>query len=513
MRKRFIYKTALFLFIFFQASYIFLASPKPISSSLSSVSTTLSNPRLSYYAKVSGTHTAGASYIAIQSSGNPDNSTAHLFPTDTVNIGPNGGKTVGSITDSTHFALTSGITVGATDGDAIYSTQSGTLTAALTLTGTIPAGGGVIVIIPDAASGANDGAPDTSASYIDNGFDLNGMNGNNNSYVTCSGGTGASWGWKTASASATVTGIGDSSYTGHTVMCKSANAVTGGTITVSIGTGKGLVNPAPPTSSHTKGVVDPYTITVMSRNADDTEIENVQTKAAPIEGVLVSATVDETLAFKFEGVASAATNCGTGNAANVTTCDDGSCSSTVSTKIPWGTLDTTANGGVGNFRNAQHKLTVSTNASSGYSVTIAENDQMGKNGNTCTGTAPSTGEYTFVSGTCIRDTVCDGGCTESAEDDWETTTNYGLGISLSGTDAVFTYNVASGACTGTTQSDFCARQIADVTQGAETAYSIMTNAGPVSGSVAYVCYRIDVPETQPAAYYYNIVKYNVTPVF
>ena len=41
----------------------------------------------------------------------------------------------------------------------------------------------------------------------------------------------------------------------------------------------------------------------------------------------------------------------------------------------------------------------------------------------------------------------------------------------------------------------------------------MSNAGPVSGSAAYVCYRIDITGTQPAGYYYNKIKYTAVPTF
>jgi hypothetical protein len=95
--------------------------------------------------------------------------------------------------------------------------------------------------------------------------------------------------------------------------------------------------------------------------------------------------------------------------------------------------------------------------------------------------------------------------------DWTDATVYpGLGYSLasqSGTDAPFFYNQGSRT--------FNAKQLADA-QGGETASSvptIMSNAGPVSGSSIYVCYRITVPGTQPAGYYYNVAKYTATATF
>ena len=100
---------------------------------------------------------------------------------------------------------------------------------------------------------------------------------------------------------------------------------------------------------------------------------------------------------------------------------------TTATSVPWGHLAST-----NAFYYAAQQLTVSTNASSGYTVTIQENDQMGKNGNACTGTAPSAGNYTFGSNMCIRDTICGvSNCSESASAEWTDATAYpGLGYSV-----------------------------------------------------------------------------------
>lgn len=41
----------------------------------------------------------------------------------------------------------------------------------------------------------------------------------------------------------------------------------------------------------------------------------------------------------------------------------------------------------------------------------------------------------------------------------------------------------------------------------------MTAGGPVDASNVYVCYKIDIPGTQPAGYYYNTIKYTAIPKF
>ncbi len=173
--------------------------PKKVQqASLINASATLSNPRLSFYGAVSVGASAGASAINIKTSGNyGDKNTRHLFPNDTVAVGINGNKTVGTVVDDDTFILSEGLSVTVTDGAAIYATQSGTLTISFTITNDIPAGGYVRVLIPDPPSTGNDGAPDTADSVANGGFDLNGMTTAN---ITTSGGTGCTWGTENLTA-------------------------------------------------------------------------------------------------------------------------------------------------------------------------------------------------------------------------------------------------------------------------------------------------------------------------
>ena len=172
--------------------------------------------------------------------------------------------------------------------------------------------------------------------------------------------------------------------------------------------------------------------------------------------------------------------------------------------VPWGTLSPTYASGT---HNSAQQLTVSTNATAGYKVYAEENDQMGKNGVACSGAGA--GE----SVDCIQDTACGGTpCTHVTAQDWgsDPSSYPGLGYSLedaSGTDAYFEYDD-----TGT----FYAKQFADqeaVEVRSDAGAELMSNSGPVAGSSAYVCYRIDITATQPAGYYYNKVKYTAVPTF
>lgn len=481
-------KTRLLLFLLLLFPIAGLITPTKLSSaSLTSASVTLSNSRLSYYAKVSGAHTSGDTTILIQGSSNADNDTNHLFPNDTVSVGPNGDLTVGSIIDGTNFALSAGLTEGASNGDAIYATQSGTVTLSFTINNDIPADGYIRISIPDPASNGNDGAPDTSATTANNGWDLNGIDADD---VTVSGGTGCSW-----NATETITA---GSGSDHTIDATTTGACTAGTITVTIDSDPGLVNPAPVTSTHSQGTADNYQWTIATYDDDPAttglQIDTVDVSVAPIEAVLVSAVIDETLSFSVTGVSADSGVIGTCGITRSASSPDSTAYS-----IPWGTISPDY---LAATHNTSQLLQVSTNAAGGYAVTAIASDQMGKDGGVCNGDVGEAAD-------CIPDTACDGStCTHSSAEDWGANpTDYpGLGYSLqevTADEASFEYNDS-----GT----FYAKQFADA-EDSETAQTIMTNAGQVDSSQVYICYRIDVTGTQPAGYYFNQVRYTATGIF
>jgi len=458
------------------------------ASGLSSASATLSNPRLSYEAGLGASPiAAGNTVIVITNSGNADNDTTHLFPKDTVSVGPNLGLKVTSVADSVTFVVDTGLGTGVTSADKVYSIQSGTLTTSFYTGSAIPIGGSISVSIPAAtgaiSGGPNDNYPDTAA-LASNGFDLNSIT---NSDTTCP--SGFSVGTLTA-------GTGGPSNP-HIITCNWGGAAalpSGANLSVTIGTpAKGLINPAPATS-HVQGVSDSYGISLNTKsiaNGGGTTLESIVTKVAPVEGVLVSATVDETLNFTVAAVTSG----------NITaTCGftpSGTLMSSTATAVPFGN-NLLAN----TFYNAAQQLTVSTNAPSGYTVKVEENDQMGKEGKICTGAAAAEVDN------CIKDTTCNGGaCTESTSADWFTNTNNGLGYSLSdvsGANASFLYNESGRA--------FSTKQFADM-EATETKQTIMSSATVVSGSSACIVYRLSVSGTQPAGYYFNKIKYTASATF
>lgn len=506
MRKK-IRKLVLFVLIFSQASYIYLYQVPQLkivdTANLTSASVTLSNSRLSYRAGVTS-GSSGASLVTIDGSGNADNDTNHLFPNDSVcftDSGINGciGSTaysVANIISSTTFNTATALGNDLNASGYAVASQSGSFTISFVTTSVVPAAGDILVTIPmaDSASG-NDGIPDTNASLATNGFDLNAIAAADISTTGCTDGN-----WNT-----TETITAGSGSTDHTIRIdrQTTSCAAGTTVTVTIDASPGIVNPAPITSGHTQGLADTYTINVKTRDGSDNTLDQVDMKVAPVEAVLVSATVDESLSFQVAGVASAQSTCG--QTTDITT---------TAYSVPWGTIAATST-----FYEGSQQLTVSTNADAGYSVKIEENDQMGINGTTCDSPAADTADETD-SPACIKDTTCGAvSCSESSGYYWTSASSYpGLGISLAnvdGTDASWLYDSTSEPCTttgGGTSTNFCSRQIADQ-QAGNTKGTIMTNAAQVNSKDIYVCYRLAISGTQPPGYYYNKVKYTATATF
>lgn len=498
----------IFLFIFLNASFFYLARPKPIHmAALTSASTTLGNSRLSYKAGISGTESVGSTVIDIDSSGNPDNDTDHLFVNDdicftnTVEGGCIGSTTynvqsIDDITDGLIFNINPSLANSLAGTDIAVATQSGSFVISFVTSTEIPANGDILITIPaiDHATKPCDGIPDHSTAVSTNGFDLGNSAGTSAQRVTTSdvSTTGCTDGnWVTTETITCGTGSTD-----HTIRIdrQTTACSAGTTVTVTIDSSPGIINPAPITSGHTQGTADAYTVNVTTRDGSDVTLDSVDMKIAPIEAVQVSTTVDETLSFIISGVASSTSACG--QTTDVTT---------TATAVPFSTL-----AAVNTFYEAAQDLDVSTNADGGYAVTVSANDQLGRNGNTCTGDAG-------IAANCIPDTTCDGAsCTHlaAAADDWETASNNGFGYSLdstAGTDAQWEWDGTSGTCDGA-GTDFCAAQFADEEAG-QTAVQIMSNANPVNSNNLYVCYRISVGGTQPAGTYYNRVRYTATAVF
>ncbi len=499
--RLFFYRLFLFIFLFSQAGYLFLVKfPVRVDSgNLYNASDTLSNSRLSYYGEASGTYTAGTTSIAIKTSRTsylpPDIDTNHLFPLDNISLGPNGycntsGTTecqVSAVQDSNNFILTKGLRVGLSDGDAIYATQSAIHTISFTNQTTV-VDGSVVVYIPSGGSSSatsQDGAPDGGPN---SGFDLNGITYSN---VTCPTGGDVSWG------SATVTAyqlVGSSYY--HKISCGYTGTLSSTALTMTIGdSSKALVNPAPKINgsyTHNQGTADSYNIKIQLLDGGSNIIDDVIVTTSPIEAVLVSAKVNPSLTLTIAGQNSD-TICG--QTLDVT--------SSTAYAVPFGDVTQT-----NTFLNAAQKITVSTNATSGYYLKVAEDDEM---------SADLNGDG--IPETILADTVCDDSqCTHSTSDDWDSTSTTGFGYSIENIDASivpFEYNTTSDYCSN---GSYCARNFACVdylnpsnptacSTNDSSAQTIAHSITVASSEKLYVCYRLNVGVTQPAGSYQTRIYY------
>ncbi len=133
------------------------------------------------------------------------------------------------------------------------------------------------------------------------------------------------------------------------------------------------------------------------------------------------------------------------------------------------------------------RLTVSNRSAHGYQVTVSQNHNLRVN----------------ASGNEIPQTACDSGftCTTSTANVWNTSIAYGFGYNcanVSGTDCV------SGFTDSTYYKPFISSPSAVV---------VMSSANIGSNRMSDMTYKVNVPNTQAAGLYTNILNYIATPTF
>jgi hypothetical protein len=476
--KKIVYKAVVIVFAFIQVISIFtIRLPQQVNATFTSASDTISNSRLSFRGPLSAV-SSGATTLTL-SGGTPDGNTQNLFPKDVVCItndvfsgcrgaAANSSKifSVSSVTtyNGTTFTLDSPTTANTVVGDAAVATQSAVHTIVFTTTTSVNGGSGgyFIIKVPAATSTtvSNDGIPDAT------GFDLGGSKAVTSSDVTCSGGA-LSW-------TATVTASNASSSGQHEIKCSTTSTIPSSTaMTVTIGGATNrLINPAP-TTGHTRGQADVYNITATEYDSNNNVINGTATdlSVAPIDGVLVSANLQNYLTFAIGSVGAGTTVCGKAQSV-----------ATTATTVPFGSVSN-----AGSAYYASHTVTISTNAKNGYQVTALEDKPLSIDGSGATN---------------LADTTCpSNSCTSTTAANWtDTSTNSGFGYALSGNDAVFSWN-ASG-------TSFTARSFESA-----TARAIMSNSAAVSNSQINVCYKLTISATQAPGYYFNKLTYIATATF
>ena len=206
------------------------------------------------------------------------------------------------------------------------------------------------------------------------------------------------------------------------------------------------------------------------------------TKVIFIAGVTVSATVADPLSVTVAAVNSGSCSIPTGTSVTTT-----------ATTVPFSAISANT------LYNGCQSLTVSTNASDGYTATVQETDQL-----THTDTTSQ-----------IADGTCDGSCSDTAAAAWGTVTSNGFGYCMDDVtgDAAITAD-ATGWATANQCDDATPffKTLADA-GASETARSIMQSAAAVSGDNSLVGFRLDVSATQKGGVYSNTIVYIVTPQY
>ena len=474
-RSAYLKKLGVFLGFFVLFSLAPLLSPKKVdTANLSSTKDTLETSRLSFYSSLEGDHTAGSTLITIDTTNHPSKNTANLHSGDTVYIGSSGDNpyTITDILNSAQFTINKGLnSLDKDDTDPIYVKRTAVHTVNFT-TASAVANGSFRIKIPVSSTlgDRNDGIPDPD------GFDAN--------FITTGDLTAPGSGDGYTFSSPTI-GIGGTSPCTSGYWCFNFPYTgTGGTGVSFSGTGdqfvigstNKMINPSPG-GTHTVGTADNYSVIIENLDGSNNVVDSTAVSLGIIESVRVTATVDPSITFIVGGVGTGGTPCGLGSLSVGTS----------AYVVPFGSLT------LNTFSNAAQTLTVTTNATSGYAVTIQEDDQLGKDG--------AVSPY-------IQDTSCAATpCSHTTPRDWTSASSYpGFGYSLqevTADAAAFEYDDS-----GT----FYAKQLPAIADP-DVVQTVMSGSTVASSEQIYVCYRIAVGPSQQAGDYENLVTYIATGTF
>jgi len=494
MKKSFLNKKTLAIILAgilsFGAAFV---ADKSQADSLTSVSVTLSNPRLSFRGALAAGNTLGSSIVIINTTPGDyaSTSSAQLVQGDVLRIGETsslGSYTVASTSSLSTISITSALAAGDIDaGDDVISSESATQTVRLTTANAI-ANGRFRVLVPaltdDGAS--NDGIPD--GGYFDMGAAV--------PTVTCPSTATGVYDFVAGVATASAQTIAGVDY--HVFECAYSGT---GAVGTAFNTGadlitiNSLINPAPETA-HTTGVADTHNIVVQHLDSSFSVVDTTTVGIGVIEAVKVTASVPAQITFKIIGVAKGTSACGI--TTNVLT---------TAAAVPFGEIPLDA------FTDAAQTLSVSTNATNGYSVTTIANDQLGRDGGVCTGDPT-----VATNPNCIPDSKGDATTmSHTAYDKWDSNATKGFAYSLHDSNASisngnaedFEYDEGAGACSG---ASYCAKQFADA-EDSEAAQAIFGSNTVADNENLFACYRIIPASTTAAGNYENFVTYTATATF
>jgi len=307
MEKKFIQKSLILTFL---VSSMFIGGiyQKSQSASLSSVSATSSNSRLSFKGALTTGNTTGSSRVNLETTTGdyPSTTSAQLISGDSVAIGDTnslGAYTITSIDSAGIFNITPVLLAGDSDNDdAVISTQSATQTIRFTTANAI-ANGTFRILVPSESNNADaaDGIPDAGQ------FDF----GNVAPTVTCPSNANLVYDFVAGAATASAVTIGSQDY--HSYICaysgtgaigSAFNGSTNDAITIN-----SIINPAPKVA-HSTGAADTYKIIVQHLDNTFTVRDSTSVSVGVIEAVRVTASVAPQITFQISGIASGISACG-----------------------------------------------------------------------------------------------------------------------------------------------------------------------------------------------------------
>ena len=224
-----------------------------------------------------------------------------------------------------------------------------------------------------------------------------------------------------------------------------------------------------------------YSVTVSTHEADGTEIESTETKVYILSDVSVTATVPATLTFGVELLGMNSTR-NTINGVALT-------GTSSATALAFGTLDPAASSTYG------HELTVETNASGGYTVTVQQDAEL------TNGAANTINSF---------DNANDGFGNASTTAVWS-----GPDATL-GTDRTYGHMGVIGDDISDMSVDYSGSQYAGL--DAANPLQVMAHDGPANGAgegtgIAGVAYTIEISALQEAGDYESNLTYVCTPTY
>ena len=467
---RFSFASSAFLILF---ALLTLHPQKLESANLTSASDTLQTSRLSYHAQLASGLSAGDTLIQIDTTAStPNTSTTGLMAGDTITIGSN-TYTIQDIIDNDEFTITSGLISGdETAGTDVYYKSYSRHDIDFTSTTSVTDGAiRVYIWAPDTSTASNDGNPDGGSNA---GYDLNSLT---SSDITCPTPSSSN----ITFATPTATRSGDTSSGGvngwHTIECRFSGTLQANDtlsnlyIGASSGTSR-MINPAP-NNSHSVGTADTYKVKIEVLDSSDRVIDNVQLSTALIEAVRVTATVDPTISMTICG-ADTCSDVEPGDTVDGETLSTNSGATSTSTSVALGTLS------LSSARLQAQKITIATNASSGYTLTALDDGNLRKGSDDIDDivtppTAPA---------------VLNSPGTEA------------YGIHPSGSNVNTTTWGSGGASTNKYSGT-------DTT----TAVTLASNNGPTSSTATYVTYKANISATTAQGTYAHVITYIATGTF